>query len=84
MQPYGSIEERLLQEIKGLDRDDAEKIIKMVHFMKEEILKEKQKNSKPDIMKYAGMLSDLSPEDSDLFEQAVQRKSMFRGRKIEL
>ncbi len=84
MQPYRSIEERLLQEIKGLDRDDAERIIKMIHFMKEEILKDKHKSSKPDIMKYAGMLSDLSPEDSELFEQAVQRKSMFEGRKLEL
>ncbi len=52
--------------------------------MKEEILKEKDKSSKPDIMKYAGMLSDLSPEDSELFEQAVQRKSMFGGREVEL
>ena len=84
MQAQESIEQRLLKEIKGLDRDETEKIIKMIHFMKEEILKEKHPGSKPDMMKYAGMLSDLSPEDSELFEQAVQRKSMFGGREVEL
>ncbi len=84
MQTQGSIEERLLQEIKGLEREETEKTIKMIHFMKEEILKEKDKSSKPDIMKYAGMLSDLSPEDIEIFEQAVQRKSMFGGREVKL
>ncbi|MFP4325678.1 MAG: hypothetical protein ACLFP9_06640 [Desulfonatronovibrio sp.] len=84
MQARGSIEQRLLQEIKGLDREETEKIFKMIHFMKEEILKEKDICSKPDIMQYAGMLSDLTPEEGELFERAVQRKSMFGGREVEL
>ncbi|MFN2266847.1 MAG: hypothetical protein ABR533_01120, partial [Desulfonatronovibrio sp.] len=61
-----------------LDREETEKIFKMIHFMKEEILKEKDKSSNPDIMQYAGMLSDLSPEEDKLFEQAVQ---WFRNKK---
>ncbi len=52
--------------------------------MKEEIIKEKNKRSKPDIMQFAGMLSDLSPEDGELFEKAIQSKSMFGGREVEL
>ncbi len=81
MQTYNTIEQRLLQEIKGLDRDEAEKIIKMVHSMKKEILKAKQQKPRPDLMKYAGILNDLSPDEEELFNQAVQRKSMFKGRR---
>ncbi len=84
MQTHNTIEQRLLQEIKGLDQDEAEKIIKMVRFMKTEILKAKQKNTKPDLMNYAGFLNDLSPDENELFNQAVKRKSMFKWRELEL
>ena len=84
MQTHNTIEQRFLQEIKGLDQDEVEKIIKMVRFMKSEFLKAKQKNTRPDLMKYAGFLNDLSPDENELFNQAVQRKSMFKGRELEL
>lgn len=84
MQAQSTIEKRLIEEIKELDQEETEKIIKMIHFMKEEILKGKQKRAKPDIMKYASMLGDMSSEENELFEQAVQRKSMFKNRELEL
>ncbi|RQD59329.1 MAG: hypothetical protein D5R98_07410 [Desulfonatronovibrio sp. MSAO_Bac4] len=84
MQAQSTIEKRLIEEIKELDQEETEKIIKMIHFMKEEILKGKQKGAKPDIMKYASMLGDMSSEENELFEQAVQRKSIFKNRKLEL
>ncbi len=65
-------ERRLLQEIKGLDQNDVEKILRMVHFMKKEILMVKKKRGNPNIMKYAGMLNDLTAEEISLFKKANQ------------
>ncbi len=40
--------------------------------------------SRKDILQYAGMLKDLTAEESKVFDEAVARKSLFEGRKIEI
>jgi hypothetical protein len=54
------------------------RIIRMVHFMKKEILEKNKKDSKLIIMDYAGMLENLTDDESDRFNEAVKRKSLFR------
>lgn len=78
-------EEELLKEVKGLKQNDIKKILRMIHFMKKEIF-EVDGGGKPPfhIMDYAGMLKDLSPEEAELFTNAIQRKRMFGEREIDL
>jgi len=77
-------EHRLLQEIKGLNQNDMEKILRMVHFMKKEILMITKKRVNRNIMNYAGMLNDLTVEETELFTNAIQRQSLFGGRVVKL
>ncbi len=78
-------EERILQEIKGLNHDDIEKILRMIHFMKKEILNYSDKTAEnANIMAYAGMLSDLNDEEANLFKHITTRRNLFEGRKVQL
>ena len=78
-------EERILQEIKGLNHNDIEKILRMIHFMKKEILNYSDKNAEnANIMAYAGMLSDLNDEEADLFKHITKRRHLFEGREVKL
>lgn len=78
-------EQLILQEIKGLNHDDIEKILRMIHFMKNEILNYSDKNAEnANIMAYAGMLSDLNDEEADVFEHIIKRRNLFDGREVEL
>jgi len=77
-------ERELLKEIKDLSPSDKVRIIRMVHFMKKEILEKNKKDSKLIIMDYAGMLENLTDDESDRFNEAVKRKSLFRDRMIRL
>ena len=78
-------EERILQEIKGLTHDDIEKILRMIHFMKKEILNDSDKNTEnANIMAYAGMLNDLNDEEADLFKHITKRRNLFAGREVKL
>ena len=77
-------EDKLLKEIKGLPTKDVAKIVKIVHLIKEEILENKVEGLRKDILQYAGMLKDLTAEESKVFDEAVARKSLFAGRKIEI
>ncbi len=78
-------EERILQEIKGLTHDDIEKILRMIHFMKKEILNYSDKTAEnTNIMAYAGMLSDLSDEEADLFKHNIKRRHLFEGPEVQL
>lgn len=77
-------EQKLLQEIKDLSEKDIEKIIRIIHFLKKEILAEKKEETGAQVMNYAGILEDLTEEEAELFDRAVQRKSLFRGREVAL
>ncbi|MFZ3044999.1 MAG: hypothetical protein WA151_03725 [Desulfatirhabdiaceae bacterium] len=77
-------EQELLKEIKDLAPSDKIRIIRMVHFMKKEILEKNKKDSKLIIMDYAGMLENLTDDESDRFNEAVKRTSLFRDRMIRL
>ncbi len=74
--------EEILKEIKGLSHRDLKKIVRMIHFMKKEILREEREKAHVRIMDYAGILADLSPEETEHFTNAVQRKIMFGGREF--
>ncbi len=77
-------EQKLLDEVKGLNKNDMVKILKMIHFMKREFLTTKENRISPNIIKYAGMLKDLTDEESEIFTNAIQRRNMFGGRKVKL
>ena len=77
-------EQELIQELKSLSRPDMARIVKMVHFLKEEIFDKKAKHDKQEILDCAGMLKDLSDEEVELFEETVKRKTLFRDRKVKL
>lgn len=79
-------EQQLLQEIKGLNQDDVEKILRMIHFMKNEFFtsSKTEKAKKINIMNYAGMLSDLTDEELDAFTHITKRRNIFGGRELNL
>lgn len=79
-----SFEQQLLNEVKGLHREDIARIVKIVHLIKEELLEKKVKVLRKDILQYAGMLKDLTAEESMVFDEAVDRKSLFGGRTIKI
>lgn len=76
-------EKKLLQEIKGLNEEDIEKILRMIHFMKNEILFSQSERTN-NIMNYAGMLSDLTDEEIEVFMQFCKRRELFGGREVGL
>jgi hypothetical protein len=77
-------EQELLKEIKGLTQSDIARIVKMVHFVKKEILGRNQEGAKLQIMGYAGMLKNMTDEEAELFNEAVKRKSLYRDRAVRL
>ena len=42
------------------------------------------KKSDYDISEFAGMLSDLTPEETQCFDEAVKRRTLYTERKIDL
>ena len=83
MLPDISYEQQLLQEVRGLDQDDLEKVLRMIHFMKNEILQVKHARQETRINQYAGMLKDLSEDETEFFTAAIQRTSMFGKRDMQ-
>lgn len=79
-----NLEQELLKEIKGLTQSDILRIVKMVHFVKKELLGKKKEDVKQEIMGYAGMLKDMTDEEKELFNEAARRKSLFRDRVVRL
>ena len=66
-----NFEQEMLKEIKGLTQSDIARIVKMVHFVKKEILWKKKEDAKLQIMGYAGMLKNMTDEETELFNEAV-------------
>lgn len=80
-------EVQLWQEIQGLKDSELLKVVKLVHSFKEELVGKKvssKRRNKTDIMKYAGLLKDISPEEERLFDEATKRRSLFAKRRISL
>ena len=77
-------EQQLLKEIQDLEEHEVDKIISMINFMKKEILKSNKEKQKYKIIQYAGMLKDISNEDAKIFSNAIERRSMFGSREIQL
>ncbi|MFH0775899.1 MAG: hypothetical protein V2A53_10540 [bacterium] len=80
-------ETQLWQEIQGLKESELLKVVKLVHFFKEEFVGEmvgKKKRNKADIMKYAGLLKDFNAEEEAIFDEATKRCSLFGERGISL
>ncbi|MDO8444697.1 MAG: hypothetical protein Q7T53_01095 [Deltaproteobacteria bacterium] len=55
-----------------------------LQLIKEEIIEKKVKGKREGILQYAGMLRDLTDEESNVFDEAIARKSLFGGRKIKI
>lgn len=79
-----SFEQQLLNEVKGLHREDIARIVKIVHLIKKELLEKKVKVLRKDILQYAGILKDLTAEEAMVFNEAVKRKSLFGARTLKL
>lgn len=84
MQSTTTYEQQLLNEVKGLPGGDIARIVKIVHLIKEEILEKKVNGAKTNIMQYAGILKDLTDEEAKVFDEAVNRRSLFADRKIKI
>jgi len=79
-----SHKQQLLNEVKGLPGTDIAKIVKIVHLIKEDILEKKVKRTRRNILHFAGMLKDLTDKESKVFDEAVERRRLFGGRKIKI
>jgi len=80
MQTRVMYEQQLLEEIKGLSAKEIERLLKLVHLVREEFMKPKTTDEAASIMSFAGCLHDLKTEDEAVFDQAITRRSMFAGR----
>jgi len=73
-------EQQLHEEMKGLSAHEIERLLKLVHLVREEFMKPKTTAEAASIMSFAGCLGDLKAEDETVFDQAVARRSMFTER----
>ncbi len=72
----------LLKEIQGLSEGDLSKIVRTIHFLKEEIIKEKHGNV-ADILKFAGIWKKMSRKELNIFSEILrERKKFSEGRSI--
>ncbi len=73
-------EELLLKEVKELSNTDLRKVVKTVHFFKEEILKEKRGNV-ADVLKLAGVWKDMAQDKLEIFSDIIKEREKFsKGR----
>ena len=77
-------EKQLLDEISGLSAHEMARVLKLVHLVKEEFLKPKGTAEKESIMDFAGCLRDISPKETELFDEAINRRQMFDSRDLAL
>lgn len=73
-------EELLLKEVKELSDTDLCKVLKTVHFFKEEILKEKQGNVK-EVLRISGIWKDMAQDKLEIFSDILKEREKFsKGR----
>lgn len=86
-------EEELVEELKALSAVERTKLLKLIRFLKEEILlqtptrgglKESREAAKAAVLRHAGLLADLTPEEEQRFTEAVRRRSLFGKRRVRL
>jgi len=78
-------EGELLAELKELSEAEQAKLLKLIRFVREEMLQESFSLSDKDaILRHAGLLADLTPEEEQRFSHAVRRRPLFRNRRIRL
>jgi hypothetical protein len=70
-------EQQLFEEIKGLSAYEMERLLKLVHLVREEFIKPQAMDEPASIMSFAGCLRDLKAEDEVVFDLAIARRSMF-------
>lgn len=72
----------VLKEIQGLSERELFKVIKTIHFLKKEILREKQGNV-ADILKFAGIWKDIPQNQMDIFSEILREREQFsKGRPV--
>jgi len=76
-------EEELLEELEALSAEERAKLLKLIRFLKEEMLlqiparsdlEEPREASKAAVLRHAGLLADLTPEEERRFLEAVRRR----------
>ena len=66
--------------IKAVYEDNVLKPLEPVDLEEgEEVEIEVKKKKRRDILKYAGILKDLSEEEEKIFQEAVKRRNLFGG-----
>ncbi len=70
-------EQQLFDEIKGLSAFEIERVLKLVHLVREEFIRPHDAVETPSIMSFAGCLSDLKDEEAAAFDSAIARRKMF-------
>lgn len=63
----------LLKEIQGLSEGELSKIVRTIHFLKEEIIKEKHGNV-ADILKFAGIWKKMSRKEFNIFSEILRER----------
>jgi len=76
-------EAELLAEFKDLPEEEQAKLLRLIQFLKEEILLPKR-GDKEAVLRHAGLLADLTLEEEERFAEAVRRRSLFGGRQVRL
>lgn len=72
----------MLKEVKELSNTDLRKVVKTVHFFKEEILKERKGNV-ADVLKLAGIWKDMAQDKLEIFSDILKEREKFsKGRPI--
>jgi chromosome segregation and condensation protein ScpB len=72
----------LFNEIQGLSERELSKIVKTIHFLKEEIIKEKHGNM-ADILKFSGIWKNMSRKELNIFSEILKEREKFsKGRTI--
>lgn len=80
--PESKYEEDLLKEVKGLSEAKLQKIIKTVHFLKEEIINTEDQNKDTrdnvkEIMKFAAIWSEMEEKEVKLFKEIIMKRDKF-------
>ncbi len=72
----------LLKEIQGLSQSELFKVVKTIHFLKQEILMNKKGNV-AEILKFAGIWKDIPQNKLDIFSEILKERQKFsEGRSV--
>ncbi len=69
-------EKLLLKDVKELSDSDFRKVVKTVHFFKQEILKEKRGNV-AEVLKLVGIWKDMTQNNLKIFSNIIKEREKF-------